>query len=88
MDIRLTHFDDYEIFIDNEYKGFWCIEGYVNNDIVVSRDFDLVYRFDNYEDFKIDDLTFTFLLDDLGSDTLKCIFDRSEDQKLYFISVD
>lgn len=88
MDEKLKYFDEYEIFIDNEYKGFWCIEGYVGNDMVVSKDFKLVYRFDNYEKFQIDDLTFTFLLDDLGSDTLKCIFDRSEDQKLYFISVD
>lgn len=88
MDDRLTHFDTFEVFIDNEFKGFWCIEGYFDKDMVVSKDFELAYRFDNDEDFKIEDLTFTFCLDDLGSNALKCIFDKSENQKLYFISID
>lgn len=84
----LNEFENCKIFINNEYKGFWVIEGLFEDEkelkLVISQDYKLKLPSKFIPKF-IENTIFSFCLD--NGDYFDCVLDYLKNDEIYFKTI-
>ncbi|MBR4140856.1 MAG: hypothetical protein IKR42_03640 [Campylobacter sp.] len=86
--MNLNEFENCKIFINNEYKGFWVIEGLFEDEkelkLIISQDYKLKLPSEFMPKY-IENTIFSFCFD--NGEYFDCVLDYHKNDEMYFKAI-